>query len=216
MARVDHFLHKGRSEGDMPMKKLPILFLCACMAAACTKTETPNTSATETSATETMSTDTASTTSSTLSSAATSLSHDDQEFLTKTAEGGMAEVDLGNLAAQSAAAADVKTFASQMVTDHSKANDELKQLATQKSFTLPAEPNQEQKDLKAKLAAKSGKEFDKDYMKAMVDDHEKVVKAFENAAANAGDADVKAWAAKTLPTLQHHLEMAKATEKKVK
>jgi putative membrane protein len=203
-------------------KPLPILFLCAVMAAACSKTETSNTASTETSATETVSTDTASTmassgsTTSSTAPAATSLTPDDQTFLTKAAQGGMAEVDLGSLAAQSAAAADVKAFGSQMVTDHSKANDELKQLAAQKGFTPPAEPNQEQKDLKAKLSAKSGKDFDKEYMKAMVDDHEKDVKEFEKAAASASDPDVKAWAAKTLPTLRHHLEMAKGTEKKVK
>jgi putative membrane protein len=199
------------------MKILSILFLCIVLAAGCSKTETTNT---ETSNTSTMASDTASSVATTASStappAATTLSHDDQEFLTKAAQGGLAEVELGTLAVQKAASAEVKAFGNQMVTDHSKANDELKALAAQKGFTPPPEPNQEQKDLIAKLSAKSGKDFDKEYMKAMVEDHEKDVKEFEKASRDASDPDVKAWAAKTLPTLQHHLQMAKETEKKIK
>ena len=135
---------------------------------------------------------------------------------TVAAQGGMAEVAGGQTASMQGTNPDVKTFGSQMVTDHSKANDELKQLATTKGLALPAETDDEHKKKLAEMAKKTGKDFDKAYMKDMVEDHEKDVKDFENASKNATDPDLKAWAGKTLPTLQYHLEMAKATYAKVK
>jgi len=207
---------------------LGTLTLCTFLAAACHKSETTSTDSTDTSTTSVASTDTASTmstsgtgTSGTGASATTgtpaaSLSKDDQEFLTKAAQGGIAEVELGTTASQKGASADVKAFGNQMVTDHSKANDELKQLAQQKGFAVPAEPNAEQKELASKLATKTGKAFDENYTEAMVKDHEEDVKEFEKASKDANDPDVKAWAAKTLPTLQHHLQMAKDAHKKTK
>ena len=140
----------------------------------------------------------------------------DREFVMKAAEGGMAEVSLGQIASNKATHADVKAFGQRMVTDHSKANDELKALAAQKGLTLPAQPNQEQQATSTKLAAKSGADFDKDYMADMVKDHEKDVKEFEKASKDAKDPDVKAWAAKTLPTLKEHLKMAQETKAKLK
>lgn len=179
-----------------------------------TSTDTSSTSATDTSVTTstTTGTDTAATTSST----ASALSQDDQEFLTKAGEGGLSEVALGQLAASKATSADVKAFGNQMVTDHGKANDELKTLAQQKNFTLPSGPGKEGEEVSTKLSAKSGKDFDKAYIDDMVEDHEKDVKEFEKASKDASDPDIKAWAAKTLPTLQHHLQMAKDAKKKVK
>jgi len=140
----------------------------------------------------------------------------DSDFMMKAAQGGMAEVDMGNMASSKATNADVKKFGDRMVTDHSKANDELKQLAATKGVTLPtAVSAEEQKDMDA-LSAKSGKDFDKAYIDDMVKDHEKDVAEFEKASKDAKDADLKAWVTKTLPTLQGHLKMAKETQKKVK
>jgi putative membrane protein len=144
------------------------------------------------------------------------LDKDDREFLVKAGEGGIAEVNLGQLASTKAASADVKAFGNQMVSDHSKANDELKALAQQKSLTLAGTAGKEGEETSNKLSAKNGKDFDKAYMDDMVKDHEKDVKEFEKASKDAKDPDIKAWAAKTLPTLQHHLQMAKETQKKVK
>jgi putative membrane protein len=144
------------------------------------------------------------------------LAKDDAGFVTKAAQGGMAEVNLGTMAAQKAASADVKTFGNTMVTDHSKANDELKQLAASKGVTLPADVGKENQDVADKLGKLTGAAFDKAYMKDMVEDHEKDVKDFEKASKSAKDPDLKAWAAKTLPTLQGHLKMAKDTARKVK
>ncbi|MGH9941662.1 MAG: DUF4142 domain-containing protein [Pyrinomonadaceae bacterium] len=135
-----------------------------------------------------------------------SLSEDDREFMAEAAEGGMLEVELGRLAAQKAQSPEVKRFGQQMVDDHTKAGAELKQLAAAKGVTLPAAMNEDQRETVGDLSKLSGKEFDKDYVEEMVDDHEKDVSAFESAA-RSNDAELKAFAAKTLPTLQGHLKM---------
>ena len=200
------------------------LALTTVLAAGCKKTENTNTTDTATlmtstetvhdrAANATATTDTSSTGST--GGTVTTLSEDDKKFVMKAAMGGMAEVAGGQTASTQATDAAVKAFGSQMVTDHSKANDELKTLATTKGLALPSEPDKEQKKTLAEIAKKTGKDFDKAYMKDMVEDHEADVKEFENAAKNGSDPDLKAWAAKTLPTLQHHLEMAKATNAKV-
>lgn len=139
---------------------------------------------------------------------------DDTEFMTEAASGGMMEVELGQLAANKAVSADVKKFAKMMVTDHTKANNELKSLAAQKGITLPAMIMEKHQKMVNDLTAKTGKDFDKEYMNMMVDDHKEDIDAFEKAADKGNDADVKAFAAKTLPTLKHHLQMAEQTEKK--
>jgi putative membrane protein len=144
------------------------------------------------------------------------LSNEDKEFVTKAAQGGMAEVNLGSMASQKGTAADVKTFGNRMVGDHGKANDELKQLATNKGLALPTDVDKESKEEADKLGKLSGAAFDKEYASDMVKDHEKDVKEFEKASKGAKDPDLKAWAAKTLPTLQDHLKMAKEMESKVK
>jgi putative membrane protein len=102
-----------------------------------------------------------------------------------------------------------------MVEDHTKANDELKQIAAQKKVTLPPDVNPTHKQLMEKLSKLSGADFDKEYVRAMVEAHEKDVAAFENASKTAADADVKGFATKTLPTLKMHLEMIKAMSDKM-
>jgi putative membrane protein len=140
----------------------------------------------------------------------------DQTFVTKAAQGGMAEVKLGTLATQKAASADVKAFGQQMVDDHSKANDELKQLASTKGITLPTDIDAKDQATYDRLSKLSGAEFDRAYMRDMVSDHRKDVSEFRHESQNGADSDVKAWAGKTLPTLEHHLQMAESTDAKVK
>ena len=142
-------------------------------------------------------------------SSAAALSSDDRSFMTEAATGGMAEVELGRLAAEKGQSADVKKFGQRMVDDHSKANDELKQLAAKKGITLPTDLTSEQKSEKDKLSKLSGAAFDKEFMSVMVSDHDKVVKAFQDEAKDAKDADLKAFVTKTLPTLEDHQRMAK-------
>ena len=133
-----------------------------------------------------------------------SLSAADSKFIHEAAAGGMAEVELGRLAADKASSPDVKQFGQRMVDDHGKANDELKSLASQKGVTLPSSPDAAQKSTQARLSKLSGDAFDRAYMQDMVKDHDKDVAAFKRASTTAADADLKAWAAKTLPTLEEH------------
>jgi putative membrane protein len=135
------------------------------------------------------------------------MSSDDTKFMKEAAMGGMEEVDLGKLAAQKAASADVKSFAQKMVDDHSKANDQLMQLATQKGVTLPTGMSSMEKSATAKLDKLSGADFDKAYVSMMVKDHKKDVAAFEKESKSGKDSDLKSWASTTLPTLQDHLKM---------
>ena len=137
-------------------------------------------------------------------------------FLTEAASGGMAEVELGKMASTKAQNAEVKKFAQMMVTDHSKANDELKALAAKKNITLPTSPIAKHQSVIQELQSKSGAEFDKAYVEDMLEDHEKDVAEFEKQSQSNPDADVKAFAAKTLPTLKKHLESIKAIHGKMK
>jgi putative membrane protein len=144
------------------------------------------------------------------------LAPDDKEFVSKAGMGGLAEVQMGNLALSKASSADVKAFGQRMVTDHSKANEELQQLATAKGVALPTELAGEEQATMTRLSSLSGAEFDKAYMKDMVEDHEKDVAEFDKASTTASDSDLKAWAAKTLPTLKEHLQHAKTVSSKLR
>lgn len=138
------------------------------------------------------------------------VSEDDSEFAVEAASGGMMEVQLSELAQQKASSQRVKDFGAMMVRDHTKANDELKSLAGMKNITLPPAPGEDHMEHIKKLTAKSGKEFDRDYMKMMVDDHQEDVDKFEKCSTDGKDADLKAFASKTLPVLRAHLDSAKA------
>ncbi|WP_310588840.1 DUF4142 domain-containing protein [Dyadobacter alkalitolerans] len=141
---------------------------------------------------------------------------DDSEFAVAAADGGMLEVQLGELAQTNAASADVKKFGKDMATEHGKANEELKALAQQKNITLPMSVSDEKQKKIDELSKKKAAEFDKDYISFMVDDHKEDISEFEEAASDAKDAEVKAWAAGKVPTLKHHLEMAQGIKDKMK
>jgi putative membrane protein len=140
----------------------------------------------------------------------------DQQFMKEAATGGMAEVDLGRLAARKGRNAEVRAFGNRMVRDHSKAAAELKALASRKKVTLPTTMTDEQKTEKENLMKLSGAEFDREYMRMMVEDHDKDVAAFQQKSTDAADAALKAWVTKTLPTLQTHQKMAHDIQGKVK
>lgn len=146
----------------------------------------------------------------------TALDVADRRFVMQAASGGLAEVELGKLAQQQAADAQVKEFGSRMVQDHSRANDELKRIADAKGVQVPAQPDpKHQKDIE-RLRALSGAAFDREYMKHMVADHRKDVAEFRKEARSAKDSALKDFAAKTLPTLQDHLKMAEITNAALK
>lgn len=137
-------------------------------------------------------------------------------FVSEAAMDGMAEVEAGNLALTRSQSEDVKQFAERMVIDHTKTNIELTQLATKKSIPLPKELDSKHKSLSDKLSKLSGAEFDREYVKTMVEDHEADVKAFQTQAESGSDPEVKAFAAKNLPTLQAHFETVRALNSKIK
>jgi putative membrane protein len=138
----------------------------------------------------------------------------DVAFAKEAATGGLAEVDLGNLAKDKASNPEVKQFGERMVTDHSKVNDELKDWAQKKNVTLPSDLDAKHKALHERLSKLDGAAFDKAYMDEMVTDHVKDVAAFKKHATK--DEDLKAFVAKTLPTLEDHLKQAKDVQAKVK
>ena len=140
----------------------------------------------------------------------------DQSFMMKAAQGGQAEVELGNLAQSNAKSDAVKQFGQRMVTDHSKANDELKNIAVQKNVTLPTSLDAKDQATKDKLSGMKGAAFDRAYMADMVKDHKTDIAAFEREARSGKDSDVKAWAEKTLPTLREHLRLAEKTDSEVR
>jgi putative membrane protein len=146
------------------------------------------------------------------------LASKDMKFVNDAATGGEIEVALGKVAADKGSTDEVKKFGQQMVDDHSKANDELKALASQKGVDLAKAQEKAAKETKTKsdkMAKLEGAAFDKAYIDDMVKDHEKDVKEFQTASEKASDPDIKAFAAKQLPILQHHLEMAKDAQKSV-
>jgi putative membrane protein len=131
------------------------------------------------------------------------------------AKGGMAEVELGKLAAEKGSSVDVRNFGQRMVDDHSKAGDELKVIAQRKNIVWPTDIDAKEKALHDRLSKLSGEAFDRSYMQAMVDGHKKVANEFRIESRAGKDADVKTWATQTLPTVEDHLRLAEAITKPV-
>lgn len=137
-----------------------------------------------------------------------------QNFVRDASMAGTAEVELGKLAAERGMSAQVKEFGQLMVTDHTRAGDELKQAVAPYNLEAPVQMDEKHSDLANRLRGMSGNAFDREYMNAMVEGHENVKDMLEgraNEAPNNGPAEnaVNAWAAKTLPTVSRHLDMAK-------
>jgi putative membrane protein len=140
----------------------------------------------------------------------------DAKFAVEAANGGMAEVELGKLAQAKGSKKAVRDFGAMMVTDHAKANMELKELAKQKKIVLPDTAEKEEADLKAKLSAKSNADFDKAYVDAMVEDHKKDIAAFENARVKVKYPEMKALIEKTIPMLKMHLSAIEKIQAQIK
>ena len=136
--------------------------------------------------------------------------NDDSKFAVTAANGGMLEVALGELAVQKSQNPRVKNFGSMMVADHTKANNELKALAGSKNIALPPSLSEDAQKHVNEMSKKAGKDFDKDYIGMMVDDHKDDISEFEKAADKATDVDLKSFASSKLPTLRMHLDSAKA------
>ncbi|WP_019948242.1 DUF4142 domain-containing protein [Hymenobacter aerophilus] len=133
----------------------------------------------------------------------------DADFMKMVATGGHNEMGLSKLAMDKGVSGATKDFASMMVTDHTKAGNELEPIAKSKNVMLSTEMDAEHMALKAEMEKLSGDQFAQKYAQQMVTDHQKTVDAFQSEIQNGTDADVKAFATKVLPTIQEHLEMAK-------
>ena len=138
------------------------------------------------------------------------------EFIIQAANGGMMEVELGRIAEENSNNQRIKSFGAMMVKDHGEAGTELERLAMEKNITLPDSIANDHSNDIDDLRKKTGLEFDKDYVKMMINEHQKDIRKFERAAKNFSDPDVKAFASKTLPVLNRHLDSAKAINKVVK
>lgn len=136
-------------------------------------------------------------------------SNKDEDFIQDAVSGGLMEVELGRYAQQNAQNPRVRNFGAMMVRDHSKANEELKALLTQKNITVPATMDDKHHDKMTDIQKKTGADFDKDYISEMVDDHDKDVDRFKKFAENGTDPELKSFAAKTLPILLMHQDSAK-------
>ena len=134
----------------------------------------------------------------------------DASFYKDLAEGGLAEVNAGNLAQEKSSDAKIKEFAAMMVKDHSAANDKLKSLAESKAVKLPASPSLSQQATEAKLKVLSGESFDHSYIRGQVSAHQDTVKLLNKELASGQDAEAKAFAKSILPTVRQHLKAAKA------
>lgn len=136
----------------------------------------------------------------------------DTKFALAAAQGGFAEVQMGQLAAQKATNPEVKAFGQQMVDDHTKANDQLKQVASSEDMTLPDSMGPKEQTEYTKLQNLSGAQFDHAYVHAMVKDHEEDVKEFHKEANTGKDPQIKNFASTTLPILQGHLDKIKGIQ----
>lgn len=204
------------------MKKNYLNLATCILAAAVWSCSDNNTHGTETTTDSTTTTTTMNTDSSRMNDSSTTnttytnttpLGKEDSMFVMEAAMGGMMEVQAGNLAQQQAMNQRVKDFGAMMVQDHSQANNELKSLASSKGLMIPDSLSSDKQKHVDAMKKMNGKSFDSHYISMMLDDHKKDVKKFQDESKNAKDADLRNWAAKTLPTLQKHLDSIQAISK---
>jgi putative membrane protein len=143
------------------------------------------------------------------------LKSDPEQFAQKAHDDSTAEVTLARLALKNSENAEVKDFANLMIKDHSAANEELTKIIGAENIRLSDKPDDKAKGLAEKLASLKGRDFDRAYMDGMVDDHEDAVDLFEDYSKDGDNARLKQFATKTLPTLQVHLNKAKALDEKL-
>src|SRR5262245_19721931 len=149
-------------------------------------------------------------------SSSSNLSRGDQNFVKEAAAGGMMEVELGKIAADKATNDQVKAFGRQMQEDHGKAGEDLKTVAASKGVQIPTALEGKQKKTVDRLSKLSGPEFDRQYIRAMIEDHKEDLKVFQREADKAKDPDIKQFADKYVPMIKNHLEMAQTTGEQLK
>ncbi|MBD2296714.1 DUF4142 domain-containing protein [Anabaena sphaerica FACHB-251] len=136
------------------------------------------------------------------------VSQSDRQFVTKAAQGNLAEVELGQLATERGQSNEVKAFGQLMVDDHRRLNQELEQLAAQKGIDFPTDIGSENNRVRANLQKLSGSAFDTAYIRHMIEDHNKDIALYRRQSQQGNDQDLKNWAARSLALLQEHLRLA--------
>jgi putative membrane protein len=134
---------------------------------------------------------------------------DDPTFVLQATEANLAEINFGQLAAKQAHNADVRKFAQEMVTDHTKANKDITALATEKKWNVAAGMSRDHQTKYDRLARMEGVAFDREYLDCQVKDHQDAVTLFDEQSKNGNDAQLKAWASRMLPALRDHLKMVR-------
>ncbi len=151
------------------------------------------------------------------SATAGKVSRADEKLMTEIAQANLAEIEAGKLAKDKSQNDQVKSFAQKMIDDHTKALDELKQLAQAKGVTLPTEPDRQQKAMEKRLSSLSGDKFDKQYLEQAGDrSHKDTHKLLKQASTKAQDSDLKNYASKTMSVVESHQQMAEETERTMK
>jgi putative membrane protein len=144
------------------------------------------------------------------SGAGTATAEGDAHFVTTASAAGATEILASRLAAKQAQSAQVKSFAATMVHDHTAANDKLRTIAQKNGFPLAGVAMVEQQPDLVQLNNLNGADFDKAYIAMMRKDHQAAVTLFTSESSSGSNSDLKAFAAQTLPTIQHHLAMAQS------
>lgn len=150
------------------------------------------------------------------SKAAIAVNKTDADFLVKAMEGGLMEVELGQIAQQKSQNKRVKDFGEMMVKDHGAAGEKIKNLGASLNVTLPHMTGDEKSKEIRDLNEKKSTRFDKAYIDEMVDDHKKDIREFESASNNVENADIRAFIVATLPVLRKHLDSCSAIQKSLK
>ena len=184
---------RGSLNHEEPMFKSISVFTVLCLLAGCSSNDTSSSNNGQNGVSN--------------SQNGSNLSTSDRDFINQAAVGGMTEVQAGQLAANHASNSDLRQFGQQMVDDHTRVNNELMQLAQQKGVTPPTALDADGQSTVDKLNSLNSNDFDNYYITGQVKAHEDTIRLFQNEANSGQDPDVKAFAAQTLPHLQHHLDM---------
>ncbi|MBD0333793.1 MAG: DUF4142 domain-containing protein [Chitinophagaceae bacterium] len=204
----------------MKNRFFPPLLFSAVLFASCANnsnssddTASPDTDTASNMPNRSVTLDTGSTTLNNPAATTDTLSKMDKDFVMKAARGGMMEVEAGNIALQNSTNERIKNLAQMIVNDHTKANQELTGIVRGQNATVPDNLDKKDRDHLEAMRNMKGKTFDQHYVQMMANDHQKDISLFENAARNAKNPQVKAFAEKTLPTLRLHADSVKAISK---
>ncbi len=198
------------------MKKSVLTFISSFCSVLLLISCNNNSSKTETINTDTIKHASADTTIMAVDTSTAKLKGTMNEFVTKASEGGMMEVAMGKLAETNGGSPDIKEYGKMLEKDHGMDNADLQGIAVAERIQMSPGLKEDQTRYLKDLEAKRGANFDKTFIDMMIEDHTKDIEEFKAAAANNENEKVRAFAAKTLPVLQKHLDKAREIKGKMK